>query len=149
MAKVYQSDSFTELEINSEYGTDGDCSVIYVYKAADGAIIIKTRGETGYKGQSEIVMAVKDGKIEKMIVSTFGGDDKTTSIKDKYLAQYAGKELTEDLEFVLEGETGNGKVDVSTGASARYTMKSICSAANMAVRYLWNTQTLGMGGDAQ
>lgn len=149
LAKVYQSESFKALEINSSFGKKDGCEIVYVYEADDGAIVIKAKGEQGYKGQSEIVMAVKDGKISNMIVSSFGGDDKTTSIKAKYLAQYTGMDITANLKFVSEGTVGAGEVDVSSGASAHYTMKSISSAANMAVYYLWNTKTLGMGGDAQ
>lgn len=155
LSKVYQSESFTELQIDDEYskyrciidGKEVEGEVIYVYQAADGAIIIKTKGPIGYKGRSEIVMAVKDGVIVNMIVSSFGGDDKTTTIKDKYLKQYTGKTVDENLKFVMGGASAEGDVDVSGGASSKFTMNSICVAANTAVYYLNNTDV--MGGAAQ
>lgn len=144
--KVYASESFTELEIDADYASNADYGeIVYLYEAADGTIIISARGQKGWKGQSEIVMAVNNGTIVNMIVSTYGGDDKTTSIDADYLKQYTGMQVTEDLKFTVSGEAG--AVDVSSGASATHTMGSICSAANMAVYYLVNSDV--MGGDAQ
>lgn len=144
--KVYASESFTELEIDADYASNADYGeIVYLYEAADGTIIISTRGQKGWKGQSEIVMAVNNGTIVNMIVSTYGGDDKTTSIDADYLKQYTGMQVTADLKFTVSGEAG--AVDVSSGASATHTMGSICSAANMAVYYLVNSDV--MGGDAQ
>lgn len=144
--KVYASESFTELEIDADYASNADYGeIVYLYEAADGTIIISARGQKGWKGQSEIVMAVNNGTIVNMIVSTYGGDDKTTSIDADYLKQYTGMQVTADLKFTVSGEAG--AVDVSSGASATHTMGSICSAANMAVYYLVNSDV--MGGDAQ
>lgn len=144
--KVYASESFTELEIDADYASNADYGeIVYLYEAADGTIIISARGQKGWKGQSEIVMAVNNGTIVNMIVSTYGGDDKTTSIDADYLKQYTGMQVTADLKFTVSGEAGT--VDVSSGASATHTMGSICSAANMAVYYLVNSDV--MGGDAQ
>lgn len=144
--KVYASESFTELEIDADYASSADYGeIVYLYEAADGTIIISARGQKGWKGQSEIVMAVNNGTIVNMIVSTYGGDDKTTSIDADYLKQYTGMQVTADLKFTVSGEAG--AVDVSSGASATHTMGSICSAANMAVYYLVNSDV--MGGDAQ
>lgn len=144
--KVYASESFTELEIDADYALSADYGeIVYLYEAADGTIIISARGQKGWKGQSEIVMAVNNGTIVNMIVSTYGGDDKTTSIDADYLKQYTGMQVTADLKFTVSGEAG--AVDVSSGASATHTMGSICSAANMAVYYLVNSDV--MGGDAQ
>lgn len=144
--KVYASESFTELEIDADYASSADYGeIVYLYEAADGTIIISARGQKGWKGQSEIVMAVNNGTIVNMIVSTYGGDDKTTSIDADYLKQYTGIQVTADLKFTVSGEAG--AVDVSSGASATHTMGSICSAANMAVYYLVNSHV--MGGDAQ
>ena len=144
--KVYASESFTELEIDADYASNADYGeIVYLYEAADGTIIISARGQKGWKGQSEIVMAVNNGTIVNMIVSTYGGDDKTTSIDADYLKQYTGMQVTVDLKFTVSGEAG--AVDVSSGASATHTMGSICSAANMAVYYLVNSDV--MGGDAQ
>lgn len=144
--KVYASESFTELEIDADYASNADYGeIVYLYEAADGTIIISAKGQKGWKGQSEIVMAVNNGTIVNMIVSTYGGDDKTTSIDADYLKQYTGMQVTADLKFTVSGEAG--AVDVSSGASATHTMGSICSAANMAVYYLVNSDV--MGGDAQ
>lgn len=144
--KVYASESFTELEIDADYASNADYGeIVYLYEAADGTIIISTRGQKGWKGQSEIVMAVNNGTIVNMIVGDYGGDDKTTSIDADYLKQYTGMQVTADLKFTVSGEAG--AVDVSSGASATHTMGSICSAANMAVYYLVNSDV--MGGDAQ
>lgn len=144
--KVYASESFTELEIDADYASSADYGeIVYLYEAADGTIIISAKGQKGWKGQSEIVMAVNNGTIVNMIVSTYGGDDKTTSIDADYLKQYTGMQVTADLKFTVSGEAG--AVDVSSGASATHTMGSICSAANMAVYYLVNSDV--MGGDAQ
>ena len=144
--KVYASESFTELEIDADYASNADYGeIVYLYEAADGTIIISAKGQKGWKGQSEIVMAVNNGTIVNMIVSTYGGDDKTTSIDADYLKQYTGMQVTADLKFTVSGEVG--AVDVSSGASATHTMGSICSAANMAVYYLVNSDV--MGGDAQ
>lgn len=142
--KVYASESFTELEIDADYASNADYGeIVYLYEAADGTIIISARGQKGWKGRSEIVMAVNNGTIVNMIVSTYGGDDKKTSAD--YLKQYTGMQVTADLKFTVSGEAG--AVDVSSGASAKATMGSICSAANMAVYYLVNSDV--MGGDAQ
>lgn len=145
--KVYASESFTELEIDADYASSADYGeIVYLYEAADGTIIISARGQKGWKGQSQIVMAVStDGTIVNMIVGDYGGDDKTTSIDADYLKQYTGMQVTADLKFTVSGEAG--AVDVSSGASATHTMGSICSAANMAVYYLVNSDV--MGGDAQ
>ena len=144
--KVYASESFTELEIDADYASNADYGeIVYLYEAADGTIIISAKGQKGWKGQSEIVMAVNNGTIVNMIVSTYGGDDKATSIDADYLKQYTGMQVTADLKFTVSGEAG--AVDVSSGASATHTMGSICSAANMAVYYLVNSDV--MGGDAQ
>ena len=144
--KVYASESFTELEIDADYASNAAYGeIVYLYEAADGTIIISARGQKGWKGQSEIVMAVNNGTIVNMIVGDYGGDDKTTSIDADYLKQYTGMKVTEDLKFTVSGEAG--AVDVSSGASATHTMGSICSAANMAVYYLVNSDV--MGGDAQ
>lgn len=144
--KVYASESFTELEIDADYALSADYGeIVYLYEAADGTIIISARGQKGWKGQSEIVMAVNNGTIVNMIVGDYGGDDKTTSIDADYLKQYTGMKVTADLKFTVSGEAG--AVDVSSGASATHTMGSICSAANMAVYYLVNSDV--MGGDAQ
>lgn len=151
LAKVYDGTfdlTSGQPEIDEEFASHAEYGeVVYVYKATDGAVVIKTKGTMGYKGQSEIVMAVKDGVIVNMIVSSFGGDDKTTTIKDKYLKQYTGKTVDENLKFVMGGASAEGDVDVSGGASSKYTMNSICAAANMAVYYLNNTDV--MGGAAQ
>ena len=139
LSKVYQSESFTQLTIDENFKSKDEYGeIVYVYQAADGAYVIKTIGTMGYKGKSEIVMAIKDNTIVNMIVSSFGGDDKTTTIKDKYLAQYYGMEVTNDLVFVMSPTGGNGEVDVSAGASSKYTMTSICAAANMSVYYYNN-----------
>lgn len=144
--KVYASESFTELEIDADYASNAAYGeIVYLYEAADGTIIISARGQKGWKGQSEIVMAVNNGTIVNMIVGDYGGDDKTTSIDADYLKQYTGMQVTADLKFTVSGEAG--AVDVSSGASATHTMGSICSAANMAVYYLVNADV--MGGDAQ
>lgn len=147
--KVYASESFTEMTIDSAYASNPQYGeMVYLYKAADGTIIISARGLKGWKGNSEIVMAVStEGKIVNMIVSTYGGDDKTTSISGAYLAKYSGMQVTEDLVFTTSPSGAAGEVDVSTGATATHTMSSICSAANMAVYYLNNSGILG--GDAQ
>lgn len=139
LSKVYQSESFSQLTIDENFKSKDEYGeIVYVYQAADGAYIIKTIGTMGYKGKSEIVMAIKDNTIVNMIVSSFGGDDKTTTIKDKYLAQYYGMEVTDDLVFVMNPTGGGGEVDVSAGASSKYTMTSICAAANMSVYYYNN-----------
>lgn len=139
LSKVYQSESFTQLTIDENFKSKDEYGeIVYVYQAADGAYVIKTIGTMGYKGKSEIVMAIKDNTIVNMIVSSFGGDDKTTTIKDKYLAQYYGMEVTNDLVFVMNPTGGSGEVDVSAGASSKYTMNSICAAANMSVYYYNN-----------
>lgn len=139
LSKVYQSESFTQLTIDENFKSNENYGeIVYVYQAADGAYVIKTIGTMGYKGKSEIVMAIKDNTIVNMIVSSFGGDDKTTTIKDKYLAQYYGMEVTDDLVFVMNPTGGSGEVDVSAGASSKYTMTSICAAANMSVYYYNN-----------
>lgn len=145
--KVYASESFTELEIDADYALSADYGeIVYLYEAADGTIIISAKGQKGWTGQSQIVMAVStDGTIVNMIVGDFGGDNQTTSIDADYLKQYTGMQVTADLKFTVSGEAG--AVDVSSGASAKYTMNSICSAANMAVYYLVNSDV--MGGDAQ
>ena len=87
--KVYASESFTELEIDADYASNADYGeIVYLYEAADGTIIISARGQKGWKGQSQIVMAVStDGTIVNMIVGDYGGDDKTTSIDAHYLKQ--------------------------------------------------------------
>lgn len=139
LSKVYQSESFTQLTIDENFKSKDEYGeIVYVYQAADGAYVIKTIGMMGYKGKSEIVMAIKGNTIVNMIVSSFGGDDKTTTIKDKYLAQYYGMEVTDDLVFVMNPTGGSGEVDVSAGASSKYTMTSICAAANMSVYYYNN-----------
>ena len=139
LSKVYQSESFTQLTIDENFKSKDEYGeIVYVYQAADGAYVIKTIGTMGYKGKSEIVMAIKDNTIVNMIVSSFGGDDKTTTIKDKYLAQYYGMAVTNDLVFVMNPTGGSGEVDVSAGASSKYTMTSICAAANMSVYYYNN-----------
>lgn len=139
LSKVYQSESFTQLTIDENFKSKDEYGeIVYVYQAADGAYVIKTIGTMGYKGKSEIVMAIKDNTIVNMIVSSFGGDDKTTTIKDKYLAQYYGMEVADDLVFVMNPTGGSGEVDVSAGASSKYTMTSICAAANMSVYYYNN-----------
>ncbi len=139
LSKVYQSESFTQLTIVENFKSKDEYGeIVYVYQAADGAYVIKTIGTMGYKGKSEIVMAIKDNTIVNMIVSSFGGDDKTTTIKDKYLAQYYGMKVTDDLVFVMNPTGGSGEVDVSAGASSKYTMTSICAAANMSVYYYNN-----------
>ena len=139
LSKVYQSESFTQLTIDENFKSKDEYGeIVYVYQAADGAYVIKTIGTMGYKGKSEIVMAIKDNTIVNMIVSSFGGDDKTTTIKDKYLAQYYGMAVANDLVFVMNPTGGSGEVDVSAGASSKYTMTSICAAANMSVYYYNN-----------
>ena len=139
LSKVYQSESFTQLTIDENFKSKDEYGeIVYVYQAADGAYVIKTIGTMGYKGKSEIVMAIKDNTIVNMIVSSFGGDDRTTTIKDKYLAQYYGMEVTDDLVFVMNPTGGSGEVNVFAGASSNYTKTSICAAANMSVYYYNN-----------
>ncbi len=142
LSKIYASDAYTELEIDEAYASNSEYGEIaYLYSADDGTIIISATGLQGWSGQSQIVMAIQDGVIINMIVSSYGGDDRTTSITTSYLNQYIGLEVTADLKFSVSGETG--AVDVSSGATASYTMSSICSAANMAVYYLVNSGILG------
>ena len=62
LAKVYTSDSFTAIDIDSSAITAGG-NILYLYEAADGAVVIKASGEKGWKGSAEVVLAVKDGKI--------------------------------------------------------------------------------------
>lgn len=140
LSKVYQSESFTQLTIDENFKSNENYGeIVYVYQAADGAYVIKTIGTMGYKGKSEIVMAIKDNTIVNMIVSSFGGDDRINNLnKDKYLAQYYGMAVTNDLVFVMNPTGGSGEVDVSAGSSSKYTMTSICAAANMSVYYYNN-----------
>ena len=139
LSKVYQSESFTQLTINENFKSKDEYGeIVYVYQAADGAYVIKTIGTMGYKGKSEIVMAIKDNTIVNMIVSSFGGGDRTTTVRDESLARYYGVAVTNDLVFVMNPTGGSGEVDVSAGASSKYTMTSICAAANMSVYYYNN-----------
>lgn len=139
LSKVYQSESFTQLTIVENFKSKDEYGeIVYVYQAADGAYVIKAKGIKGWNGKSEIVMAIKDNTIVNMIVSFFGGDDKKSTINDKYLAQYYGMEVTNDLVFVMNPTGGSGEVDVSAGATSEYTMTSICAAANMSVYYYNN-----------
>ena len=126
-----------ELQINEKYG-----GVRYIYRAEDGAIIIKTQGVKGYKGNSEILMAVKDKKIVNVYISSFGGDNITSTVNEEYLLQYR-VDITEDLVFYLPYLKQSGDVDVSAGATSKKTMNSVCAAANMAVYYLNKSGLLG------
>ncbi len=144
LAKVYTSDSFTAIDIDSSAITAGG-NVIYLYQAADGAVIIKASGIKGWKGVTEIVFAVKDGEIVNAIISSHNGDDKTSSIKPSHLQQmFVGQKLDGNLEFDLTGTVAGGDL-ISATPSCYATWPAVISAANVAVDYL---QTKNLTGGA-
>lgn len=163
LAKVYADDAgFDKMEINSAYESleityynfkskkeeKHTTKVTGVYKAkTDGTIIIEAQGALGWKGNPVIMMAVKaDGVIEKVIVSTFNGDDKTTSISAKYLdASYKGKNVHDNQKFTIQA--GAEGVDVSAGATAKTSMEAVASAVSMAAYYAHNSGVLTGGAN--
>ena len=135
LAKVYTSDSFTAIDIDASAVADGG-SIIYLYEAADGAVVIKASGAKGWKGSAEVVLAVKDGKIVNAIISSYNGDDKTASIKTSHLeSMFVGQELDGDLEFTSTGVVGGGDL-ITAAPSSKYSWSSVISGVNVAVDYL-------------
>jgi len=135
LAKVYTSDSFTAIDIDSSAVTAGG-NVLYLYQAADGAVVIKASGEKGWKGSAEVVLAVKDGKIVNAIISSYNGDDKTASIKSSHLnSMFVGQELDGDLKFTTTGVVGGGDL-ITAAPSSKYSWSSVISGVNVAVDYL-------------
>ena len=134
-----------EFKVNASFG-----EVVYVVNAYDtdgdfdkdlpSAVIIKTKSSVkGFKGYSEIVISIgADGEIKNLIVSSFGGDDRTSSVNEKYFkSAYIGKNLNE-LSYFHMGNTdaiSSVVIDVSSGATSKATMASVCAAVNVAVWY--------------
>jgi len=144
IANLYQAESVVKLELQDEFAAKDEFGeIVYVLKA-DDVVIIKAKGNPGYKGSSEVVMAIKDNKIMKMVISTFGGDNVTSTVNQDYLdSVYAGHEITEDLSFYLsfKGYVTDGTVDVTGSATSKKTMRSVRDAANMAIYYYNNAKT--------
>ena len=161
LAKVYTSESFeqvalveefAELEINyynfkTKKEETHTTKVLSVYKATDGAVIIEAQGALGWKGNPIIMMAVKDdGEIVNVIVSTYNGDDKTTSITAKYLTNsYVGKNVFDNAKFTIQA--GTDGVDVSAGATAKTSAEAVASAVSMAAYYASNSGVLTGGSN--
>ncbi|MBR2302663.1 MAG: hypothetical protein IKA42_02570 [Clostridia bacterium] len=144
LAKVYTSDSFTAIEIDSS-AISAEGNILYLYQAADGAVVIKASGIKGWKGVTEIVLAVKDGEIVNAIISSHNGDDKTSSIKASHLQQmFVGQKLDGNLEFTTTGTVGGGTL-ITAAPSCYATWPAVISAANVAVDYL---QTKNLTGGA-
>jgi len=142
IANLYQADNVVKLEVDEDFAKNDEFGEIVYVLQADDAIIIKAKGNPGYKGSSEIVMAIdKDGKIIKMVISTFGGDNVTGTVNQDYLdSVYAGHQITPDLKFYLTFKNfeTEGTVDVTGEATSKKTMRSVRDAANMAVYYYVN-----------
>ena len=148
LAKVYSESEFDLTDPNqpvidtSVVMADG--TIHYLYQAADGAIVIKASGIKGWKGSAEIVFAVKDGKIVNAIISSFNGDDKTSSIKASHLEKmFIGQDITAgDLEFTTTGIKGGAQL-IDATPSCYATWPSVISAANVAVDYLQTKNLTG------
>ncbi len=158
LAKVYASESYTDIEIDAEYkertityyyfktnaeATD-TTTVTDLYRADDGTIIVGATGVNGWNGRAQIMMAVgDDGVIKAAVVSTFNGDDKATSVNQKYINNtYVGKNVFDNPNFTMR-PSGANDVDISAGATARTSMESVASAMSMAVWYLNQVDILG------
>lgn len=160
LAKVYKSESyenltesinggFKEREVTYYYfktnamSTD-TTTVTGLYRAADGTVIIGASGVQGWNGKAEIMMAVgNDGEIKAVVVSTLNGDDKATSVNQKYLNNaYVGKNVFDNPNFTMRPSADND-VDISAGATARTSQESVASAVSMGVWYLNNVDILG------
>lgn len=162
LKKVYASESYTDIEINAEYKertityyyfktnkeTQDTTTVTGLYRADDGTIIIGASGVKSWneKGFAEIMMAVgDDGVIKAAVVSTFNGDDKATSVNQKYINNtYVGKNVFDNPNFTMRPTDSTlNNVDISAGATARTSMESVASAMSMAVWYLNQVDILG------
>ena len=161
LAKVYTSESFEKIDLVEEFAEleinyynfktkkeeTHTTKVLSVYKALDGAVIIEAQGALGWKGNPIIMMAVKDsGEIVNVIVSTYNGDDKTTSITAKYLTNsYVGKNVFDNAKFTIQA--GTDGVDVSAGATAKTSAEAVASAVSMAAYYASNSGVLTGGAN--
>ena len=161
LAKVYTSESFEKIDLVEEFAEleinyynfktkkeeTHTTKVLSVYKALDGAVIIEAQGALGWKGNPIIMMAVKDsGEIVNVIVSTYNGDDKTTSITAKYLTNsYVGKNVFDNAKFTIQ--SGTDGVDVSAGATAKTSAEAVASAVSMAAYYASNSGVLTGGAN--
>ena len=147
LAKVYSESTF-DLNDPSQPVIDASAvmaggTIHYIYQAQDGAIVIKASGEKGWKGSAEIVLAVKDGKIVNAIISSYNGDDKTSSIKGSYLeSMFIGQELDGDLKFTSTGTEGGSNL-ISAAPSSKYSWSSVISGVNVAVDYLQTKNLTG------
>ena len=150
LAKVYSESEFDLLDPNQPVidasAVMAGGTVHYLYQAQDGAVVIKASGEKGWKGSAEIVLAVKDGKIVNAIISSYNGDDKTSSIKASHLeSMFIGQDITVgDIEFTSTGIKGGAEL-ITAAPSSKYSWSSVISAANVAVDYL---QTKNLTGGA-
>ena len=160
LAKVYASDNYDPLDIDDNFKsreisyyyfktnavTTDTVTVTDLYRASDGTIIIGVSGVMGWNGRAQIMMAVAaDGKIISAVVSTFNGDDKATSVNQKYINNtYVGKNVLDNPNFTMRPSADNDNdVDISAGATARTSMESVASAMSMAVWYLNQVDILG------
>jgi len=137
-------DVINELETNSElFGKT--MKIIYAYKVygnetdeTPSAVIVKARsGVSGFKGYSEVVIAVgMEGKIVNVIVSSFGGDDRTANVNAKYFENnYIGRNIFEVEHFdVYAPSDAENSVDIVSGAT--FSVKSIAGAVNAAIWYI-------------
>ena len=158
LAKVYSSESYDTLDIDNNYKTreisyyyfktnattNGTVTVTDLFKAADGTVIVGATGVLGWTGNAQVMIAVKnDGTIIAAVVSTFNGDDKATSVNQKYINNtYVGKNVFDNPNFTMR-PSADGDVDISAGATARTSMESVASAMSMAVWYLNQVDILG------
>ena len=149
LKKIYpQATSFIDMTPEDEFKYDAFGEVMSVFQANDGTYLVLSKGLSGYKGRAEVFIAVStEGILTNIIISSFGGDDKTTSINKKYLNNsYVGKNLNEIGYFHVDkggSPAIEGNVDVTSGATSRATMYSVCSAVNMSIYYL---REMGMIG---
>ena len=151
LKKIYpQATSFTDITPEGGYKYEAFGEIMSVFQADDGTYIVLSKGLSGYKGRSEVFIAVStEGILTNIIISSYGGDDKTTSINKKYLDNsYVGKNLNTIGYFHVDkggSPVAEGNVDVTSGATSRATMYSVCSAVNMSIYYLKDIGVIGIG----
>lgn len=132
-----------KIDVDSNFNKhENGAEILEVYTVDEEDLyILKIKGAKGYSGNTELFMRVniKTSKLEKIVISTFGGDDRTGPVSQDFInTHFVGADITSASYTVgsLSGKTPLIGATLLPRTGATNTTYSVASSINAGLDYL-------------
>lgn len=138
LGKVYDNPSdLKAVEYSNNSGLSGIGEVQNAFVSSDGTYVLKVLGMGGYGGTIELLYAIKDNKIIKIVPFSHSETPGlgTKGFEASYLRQYYNLNLEDVESLILVKNIEPQDSEILTITSATFTANAIINASNVAINW--------------